>query len=812
MKNKFLCVLALSAGLFGLVSCGSQGAVGPVGPTGATGQNGKDGADGKDGKDGIDGVDGKDGETPYIGENGNWWIGDKDTGVKAQGDKGDKGNTGATGATGATGDKGEDGDQGDDGDIAYSCTILPYGVRDVTLNGTSTKDTGARGYTTVNKGSAIEGEEITFKIYPFAGSNLYTFSLNGKFVSPELVDDDGKGFTSGTDYYEYTTTMVEGGFVVESTFQLDGDSVYVCSVTNSNGDTSTKFKSLAEATYYAESGSTIEVNSTGNVDQNNNINIFNKSLTINLNSNYSIGALNIVDSYASSFGNYTEEEYLALLKEDVTKEQIYKTFGSNVHNITINGNNNTLTLKADQDITVEGITSDLFSDKSEDEIKDLVAEYIVSAIILQDKLDRDEINGEDLTKSEHFDKVNEICEEYFKVTYEEKANATDPLDNVESYSYEFTDKGEKLLNAFKGYVELVNNDCTDLTIENTKIAADDFYSINADLTLSGVTYESNNTTGGVFQATGGSLTTKKYGNNKNTVLDDFDKIDLYADCKVTTSDTSLNNTTIKVPAKDLKYSNHDFDAASDGKDLAFGSGTTFVNGLVVETIDSSEYTTKKVVDVEANVENNTEEVSHQSLGKIDLKGCNFLLDENNKEKEYLKVELPFDVNVDGCTFGQATSITAGSTYANATHYAISLSAGNTTISGNTTINYAGDYKDTNNLYKNACIYVDNNASSDSTGLDTVLNLKDSISFNTPDNMNLTKNKMLAINNKNVIVNLSSKVLTKLKASDKGVVIIKANDTDELKAKLMVTETVEDEEKTTDKASSYFEAWTGEADD
>ena len=45
--------------------------------------NGKDGADGKDGTDGKDGENGKDGLTPFIGENGNWWIGDSDTGVKA---------------------------------------------------------------------------------------------------------------------------------------------------------------------------------------------------------------------------------------------------------------------------------------------------------------------------------------------------------------------------------------------------------------------------------------------------------------------------------------------------------------------------------------------------------------------------------------------------------------------------------------------------------------------------------------------------------------------------------------------------------
>ena len=33
---------------------------------------------------GDDGKDGEDGLTPYIGDNGNWWIGDKDTGVQAE--------------------------------------------------------------------------------------------------------------------------------------------------------------------------------------------------------------------------------------------------------------------------------------------------------------------------------------------------------------------------------------------------------------------------------------------------------------------------------------------------------------------------------------------------------------------------------------------------------------------------------------------------------------------------------------------------------------------------------------------------------
>lgn len=103
---------------------------------------GKDGADGKDGKDGRDGLSayevwmeyissgdvddpqnpgakwspsrnslkdfftfltgpkGSDGLVPYIGGNGNWWIGNKDTGCPARGAKGDKGDKGDKGETG----------------------------------------------------------------------------------------------------------------------------------------------------------------------------------------------------------------------------------------------------------------------------------------------------------------------------------------------------------------------------------------------------------------------------------------------------------------------------------------------------------------------------------------------------------------------------------------------------------------------------------------------------------------------------------------------------------------------------------------
>ena len=52
--------------------------------------NGKDGANGANG---ADGKDGKDGSVITIGDNGNWFIDGKDTGMAAQGPKGDAGKT-----------------------------------------------------------------------------------------------------------------------------------------------------------------------------------------------------------------------------------------------------------------------------------------------------------------------------------------------------------------------------------------------------------------------------------------------------------------------------------------------------------------------------------------------------------------------------------------------------------------------------------------------------------------------------------------------------------------------------------------------
>ena len=58
---------------------------------------------GATGAPGADGKDGTDGKTPYVGDNGNWYIGADDTGKPSRGAKGEPG------SPGAKGDKGDPG-------------------------------------------------------------------------------------------------------------------------------------------------------------------------------------------------------------------------------------------------------------------------------------------------------------------------------------------------------------------------------------------------------------------------------------------------------------------------------------------------------------------------------------------------------------------------------------------------------------------------------------------------------------------------------------------------------------------------------
>ena len=65
--------------------------------------------------EGTKGDPGADGITPHIGDNGNWYIGEEDTGKPSRGVTGAKGDAGATGPAGPVGPQGPAGASGKDG-------------------------------------------------------------------------------------------------------------------------------------------------------------------------------------------------------------------------------------------------------------------------------------------------------------------------------------------------------------------------------------------------------------------------------------------------------------------------------------------------------------------------------------------------------------------------------------------------------------------------------------------------------------------------------------------------------------------------
>ena len=87
---------------------GDPGEPGQKGEQGEKGDKGDTGATGSPGKDGVNGV------TPHIGSNGNWFIGETDTGIPA---------TGPAGGQGLPGAPGEDGKDGSDGKDGTSVTV-----------------------------------------------------------------------------------------------------------------------------------------------------------------------------------------------------------------------------------------------------------------------------------------------------------------------------------------------------------------------------------------------------------------------------------------------------------------------------------------------------------------------------------------------------------------------------------------------------------------------------------------------------------------------------------------------------------------
>ena len=171
------------------------------GRDGADGKDGVDGKDGANGKDGTDGAQGAPGLTPSIGGNGNWWLGNTDTGVRAAGTTGATGAAGATGATGATGAAGRNGTDGKDGKDGKD----GVGIREVSLNDSGELIVTLTDGTETNLGK-ITGEDgapgVGISSVQVGENGMLTVTLsNGESVEAGAVFSAQEGKTVRTVSY-----------------------------------------------------------------------------------------------------------------------------------------------------------------------------------------------------------------------------------------------------------------------------------------------------------------------------------------------------------------------------------------------------------------------------------------------------------------------------------------------------------------------------------------------------------------------------------------------------------------------------------
>ena len=228
---------------------------------------------------------GPSGASPYIGENGNWFVGELDTGVQAQGAQGPKGEQGPRGAQGPKGEqgpqgvqgpKGEQGPQGDTGACVYNLldnSDFAYPIAQAGVNGAH----GATGYAvdrwmrtsgaTVSQaadGLKIVSDKTSWtagiqqRIEAKRFADVMTFAVRGVFpVACRLFVYIGSGTTNfGTAYFQ--GDAAERTLVLKLTKPdgLTGDEVVNVYISPDTGSTGTaavvRWAALYEGEYTAE--------------------------------------------------------------------------------------------------------------------------------------------------------------------------------------------------------------------------------------------------------------------------------------------------------------------------------------------------------------------------------------------------------------------------------------------------------------------------------------------------------------------------------------------------------------------------------
>ena len=225
---------------------------------------------------------GPSGASPYIGENGNWFVGELDTGVQAQGAQGPKGEQGPQGVQGPKGEQGPQGDtgatgaKGDTGACVYNLldnSDFAHPIAQAGVNGAH----GATGYAVDRwmrtSGATVSQAEDGLKIVSDKTSwtagiqqrieakrfaDVMTFAVRGVFpVACRLFVYIGSGTTNfGTAYFQ--GDAAERTLVLKLTKPdgLTGDevvNVYISPDTESTGTAAVvRWAAIYEGEYTAE--------------------------------------------------------------------------------------------------------------------------------------------------------------------------------------------------------------------------------------------------------------------------------------------------------------------------------------------------------------------------------------------------------------------------------------------------------------------------------------------------------------------------------------------------------------------------------
>ena len=194
---------------------GIQGEPGPKGDTGATGPEGPKGDTGATGPQGPAGQNGTNGITPHIdATTGNWFIGETDTEIHAQGPQGIQGIQGVQGPQGEQGIQGPKGDTGATGPEGPQGPQGPKGAdgltTSITVNGTTyTQSSG----------------NIALPDYPSAPTNYVTTDTNQTITGTKTFTDNASVPTTLRTNYngiaakcgEEETRLAYHGLIIKNT-------------------------------------------------------------------------------------------------------------------------------------------------------------------------------------------------------------------------------------------------------------------------------------------------------------------------------------------------------------------------------------------------------------------------------------------------------------------------------------------------------------------------------------------------------------------------------------------------------------------